>query len=358
MNSKPEKTSQDRNFTHWEFWPAWLFYLPIGLQYVRLAWRYGGFGIPAHANPGIETGGIIGESKMDMLQTLQKTSPEFTARSWLLNHPDPLKRLADITALLDSNQLQFPFILKPDVGQRGSGVKCIRSAPQITEYLMASPSPVVAQEFVQGPFEAGLFYFRFPNEMRGHIFSITEKQFPCLKGDGRSTIKELILENDRARRTRNTYFKRFHPCLDEVLELGVSFPLVQTGNHAQGCIFKDGFHLYSKALRDRFEAISKAIPGFFIGRYDVRFRSKDTFMQGNEFKILELNGAASEATHIYDPNNTLRRAYGTLFRQWELVFRIGHECQGRNISKHYSGLDLLRRWLNHRKKSKNHPVAD
>ena len=45
--------------------------------------------------------------------------------------------------------------------------------------------------------------------------------------------------------------------------------------------------------------------------------------RGENFKILELNGAASEATSIYDTRNSLFRAYAILFRQWDLVFAIG-----------------------------------
>ena len=31
---------------HWEFWPAWLFYLPVGANYLRLALKYRGFTLP------------------------------------------------------------------------------------------------------------------------------------------------------------------------------------------------------------------------------------------------------------------------------------------------------------------------
>jgi hypothetical protein len=46
-------------------------------------------------------------------------------------------------------------------------------------------------------------------------------------------------------------------------------------------------------------------------------------MRGDDFAIVELNGASSESTNIYDPSRSLFQAYRTLFRQWALVFRIG-----------------------------------
>ena len=38
--------------------------------------------------------------------------------------------------------------------------------------------------------------------------------------------------------------------------------------------------------------------------------------------MVELNGATAEATSIYDPKNSLRTAYRTLFAQWRLLFDI------------------------------------
>ena len=37
---------------------------------------------------------------------------------------------------------------------------------------------------------------------------------------------------------------------------------------------------------------------------------------GHGFKIIELNGVTSEATHIYHPGTPLTQAYGVLMTQW------------------------------------------
>ena len=68
--------------------------------------------------------------------------------------------------------------------------------------------------------------------------------------------------------------------------------------------------------------MSRSIDGFFFGRYDIRGETTAE-IQAGRFKVIELNGVSSEATNIYDPRGTLRAAYGSLFRQWELAFRIG-----------------------------------
>jgi hypothetical protein len=122
-----------------------------------------------------------------------------------------------------------------------------------------------------------------------------------------------------------TYLRRFAHMRKSVLAPGQTPRLVEAGNHAQGCIFRDGMRLWSKQLEEQIDAISKGLPGFYVGRYDVRFGSVDQFIRGEGFMILELNGAASEATSAYDSSKSLREAYRILFRQWELVFTIGDQ---------------------------------
>lgn len=46
-------------------------------------------------------------------------------------------------------------------------------------------------------------------------------------------------------------------------------------------------------------------------------------MAGKDFKIVEVNGVTSEATHIYDPSVSLWQAYRVLMEQWRIAFEIG-----------------------------------
>jgi len=71
------------------------------------------------------------------------------------------------------------------------------------------------------------------------------------------------------------------------------------------------------ALAERMDAISRKLTGFNIGRYDIRYSNQEDLRAGRNFQIIELNGAASEATSIYDSRNSLLAAYRTLFRQWD-----------------------------------------
>src|SRR5947207_2312642 len=68
----------------WEFWPAWLFYLPVAGFCAWLGIRFRGLALPTVANPSQKNGGVVGESKSEILRTLMETSPELTADAFLI----------------------------------------------------------------------------------------------------------------------------------------------------------------------------------------------------------------------------------------------------------------------------------
>ncbi len=342
--------------SRWEFWPAGLFYAPVPFMCAWLGIKYRGLGLPTAANPAQRNGGIVGESKGEVLQELMRVAPSRTAASYLLGPASVSERVQTLRNLLDSGRLALPFVLKPDTAQRGEGFRKILSMEEACGYLAQVASPVVAQAYVPGPREAGIFYYRFPGKERGEIFAITEKEFPVITGDGVRTARELIEADPRARLIAGTYLRRLGPAADHVLPPGEKLRLVEAGNHCQGCIFRDGMDLHSEKLRAVLDEISQALPGFFIGRYDVRYATDDDLRAGR-FTILELNGSASEATSIYDERNSLRSAYKTLYRQWELVYAIGAANRDRG-QRPASVLDLWRDWRRYVRQSAFYPMAD
>lgn len=342
---------------HWEFWPAGMFYPPVAIYCVWLSIKYRGLTLPTAANPGIFSGGIVGESKMATLSDLMATSPEFVAEAELVCSSTVDERLACLRDICQRRQISYPFILKPDVGQRGAGIKLIRTEEQAIAYLEQTDAPLVLQRYAPGPHEIGVFYYRFPHESRGHIFAITEKIFPILKGDGRSTIRELIWRDSRARYMAEKYLARLAGRAGDVLAEGETLKLVEAGNHAQGCIFRDGMHLWTPALARRIDEVSRELSGFFIGRYDIRYSSEEDLRAGGNFQIIELNGAASEATSIYDARNSLAVAYRTLFRQWELVFAIGAANRRRGCAPTRLSL-VWKTWREYSRQAATYPAAD
>jgi len=241
----------------------------------------------------------------------------------LLGTEDSSARVDSLARAMRVRDWTFPIVLKPDVGQRGYGVRVVRSSNDAFAYLEQLRDPVIAQPYHEGPFEAGIFYYRMPGDARGRILCITDKHFPAVIGDGRTTVEDLVWAHQRYRMQAATFVARFGERRDEIPSAGERVALGIAGNHAQGAMFTDGRALITAALEDRVEQIARCYDGFFIGRFDVRYRNRSEFMAGRDLAIVELNGATAECTNIYDPAGSLFAAYGQLFLQWRLVFAIG-----------------------------------
>jgi hypothetical protein len=305
----------------------------------------------------MQTGGLIGESKFDTLADLAGTHPGFTAETHLVRFVSVDQQAEDILRLRNESNLPYPVVLKPDVGQRGHGFRIIHSDDEVRQYCAQFQRDVLVQEYVPGPEEAGIFYYRFPSESKGKIFAITEKVFPIVTGDGHRTLEELILSDPRASLVSATYLQRFAQQRDRIVAEGKRVKLVEAGNHCQGAIFLDGVRLHSEELERQIDQISQAVSGFFVGRYDVRYTCEEALRAGREFQIIELNGISSEATSVYDPANSLFRAYRTLFRQWEIIFAIAAE--NRKLGLPPTTLrEIWQNWTHYRKSSALHTVSD
>jgi hypothetical protein len=236
--------------------------------------------------------------------------------------------------------LSFPVVLKPDQGQRGTGVAVIRSTEESDRYLSSAAVDTIIQEYAYGD-EFGVFYYRRPEERRGRIFSITEKRMPAVIGDGVSTLEKLILADDRAVCIARFLIDKHQAHASEVPTRGERVQLVELGTHCKGAMFLDGSWINTPELETRIDEIGRSFEGFYFGRFDIRTPSIDDFRAGRNFKVVELNGVTSEATHIYDPRNSLVDAYRVLFEQWRLAFEIGVTNRERGV-KASSLRELLR----------------
>lgn len=308
-----------RRLTRWEYWPRWAFYPPVILYVAWLGLRYRSLRLITCVNPAMPGGGLVGESKHAILSALARGSSR-VARTALVAVGAAGERATAVRRLMREWNTTFPIVLKPDVGERGSGVRIVRDETQLRSYFDEARGDVLLQPFVAGV-EAGLFYYRLPGESRGRLFAITEKRMPAVAGDGRRTLEELILADERAVCLAPLFFRRHASRLAAVPAPGEEVALAELGTHCRGAAFFDGSQLRTLELEAAVDEVSRGYPGFWFGRYDVRAPSWEALRAGT-FTVVELNGATSEATSIYDPRHSLLTAYRTLFRQWALLFRI------------------------------------
>lgn len=313
-----------RRTTRWEFWPSWVIYPPVVVYIIYLGFKHNnGFMDFTSVNPCMLFGGLLGESKSQILASFGPDAPEIPKFTLLENRADVSQSIDDLAEFMEEEGLSFPVVLKPDVGERGQGVAIIRSWEEATEYFRVCAEPVVAQEFVGG-YEFGVFYVRNRNDERGRIISIGAKNLLWVEGDGTSDLEELILGDDRAVCLAPYFLRKLAKRLGEVPAAGETVFLSELGTHCRGAVFTDGWdQVWSEELENRIEALSRRSTGFFFGRYDVRTPSIEAMKESGEFKVLEVNGVTSERAEIYEPGNSLFNAYRKHFEQWSLAFQIG-----------------------------------
>src|SRR3546814_20997553 len=69
----------------WEFWPAWLFYVPIVGYILWLGLRFRQPTAFTASNPAFESGGVVGESKAVALGALMERAKDLVASFDLLD---------------------------------------------------------------------------------------------------------------------------------------------------------------------------------------------------------------------------------------------------------------------------------
>ncbi|MBX2899288.1 MAG: hypothetical protein KF775_06545 [Cyclobacteriaceae bacterium] len=276
------------------------------------------------SNPTIPTGGMMGESKYDVLRMVPNAVKPATI---LIKLPASREH---VLQTLRENNLQLPVVCKPDLGERGWMVRIIKTSSEIDIYLKEIKTDFIVQEFVNLPLEFGVFYVRFPSQQTGFVNSVTGKEFLTVTGDGSKTLQQLIEAKDRARLQWPVLRKLYAHRLTEIIPAGQSIELVSIGNHCLGTSFINCNHLINEKLTQSFDAISQQIDGFYFGRFDLRCATLDD-LQAGRVKILELNGCGAEPAHIYHPGASLWQGIGTLITHWKNLYRVSKENHARGV---------------------------
>jgi hypothetical protein len=347
-----------------EFWPMWAFYPPVMAYAAWLMLRHRGVLLPTVANPSFPGGGFYGESKADILALAMKHVPEWTAPFIRVERPDatwldPSVEADAALALLHDAGLNLPVVAKPDLGCRGAGVKLVRTPQALRAYIEAFPrgATFLLQRLVPFEGEAGIFYCRRPGQARGRIISITLKYFPHVMGDGRRSLRELIMADPRAGKLPHLYLKRHTARLDDIPAAGESIRLAFAGSHSRGAIFRNGTHLVTPEMEARFDDIASRLPEFHFGRFDIRFEQFAEVQAGRGFTILEANGAGAESTHIWDRRTGLLQAWRDLMQQYRWLFEIGAANRARGF-KPMRWADFVRAYRREKRLTPLYPATD
>lgn len=352
-----------------EFWPAWFFYTPVVIYWLWLSVRYRNFGLPMVVNPNIALGGMVGESKLAILRQggelahsyiLPYLARELPVSSPLHKRDETLwAHVENDIALAERAGIPLPFVVKPELGCRGAGVRLIANANQLARYLRAFPTDrrYVIQKLAPYAAEAGIFYEKMPGDAKGSVTSITLKYRPFVVGDGVRNLKTLIMCDRRASILRKIYFAKNKTRLKEIPRKGEEVPLAFAGSHCRGSIFRNGNEYISQRLSDKIDSLMGDFPNFHYGRLDVKFKNVEKLSAGRDFVIIEINGVSSEKTHIWDSRTSLYQVFATLFEQYATLFKMGHKMRACGF-RVPSARTLVATWIRELKQGNRYPSAD
>jgi hypothetical protein len=286
-------------------------------------------------NPCMKYGGVMGESKYKVLSMIPA---QYIPKTLFITRSTSFSR---ILAAIKENEISYPFIIKPDVGERGKGVEMINGEPELESYLIGKTNDLLIQEYVDYALEFGILYYRIPGEKKGRITSAVQKGFLTISGDGKSSLLDLMSSQIRAVGRLGYLKEKFKNKLDTILAVGEKMNLEPIGNHCRGTTFYNAQYLIDGQLNNVFDKIALKIQGYYYGRFDIKVPSIEDLYTGENIMILELNGVSSEVAHIYDPEYKLIRAYKDIASNMKIISQIAR-------INHYTGIsyDTLGTFLN------------
>ncbi len=301
--------------TNWEFWPFYIVYIPVYFYFLWLALKSRSLFFFSASNPGVDTGGLYGESKWDVLQ---KVPAYLIPKTILIKAGTPPQQISEMTKRAG---ITFPLIAKPDIGERGFLVEKIDDAPSLEIYLSRFRIDFLLQEYIDYDYEYNILFYKMPGESKGEISSVTTKKYMSVTGDGKSTVLELMEKDFHAVMQVERFKREKEQLMNAIPAAGETLRIEPIGNHARGAAFFDGRKMIDGRMTDAFDKIAAQIPDMNIFRFDVKCKNPEDLKAGL-IKIVELNGAGGEPTHIYETGYPLLRAWGDLLRLWSIIYKV------------------------------------
>ena len=254
--------------THWETWDYRIKLIPLLPVWCWHCLRSGSWWFFTTANPTLTFGGFQGEGKREMYDQL----PSGTYPKTL--YVTPSQAWPEVEQRVTAEQYTYPLAVKPDVGMMGLLFQKVNTPGELRQYHETMPVDYLIQAFVSYPIEVSVFYYRFPNEPRGTITGFVRKEFLDVVGDGQSTLWDLM--------------RRY-----ELLKV--------------------------------FDELSHHSGHFYFGRYDVKCQSIADLKRGQNFSIIEFNGAGAAPHHVYGNGHSLGQAYRIILHHWNVLYLIAKQ---------------------------------
>ncbi len=301
--------------SHWESWDWRIKYVPILPVWMWNCIRARSFWFFTPSNSKLVFGGFEGVTKMSIYEHLP---PGSYPKTKLIKASQPF---AEVEQMVNSHYT-YPFVVKPDVGRMGLMFRIIRTPEALKAYHEFMPVDYIVQEFVDYPLEVSVFYYRFPGEKSGTITGFIRKEFPEIKGNGESTIGELMAASPRVCFRLDEMRTKHADKLNVVLAKGEAFRLSNALNLSRGCSLVSLESEKDERLLKLFDELSSYSDTLYYGRYDIKCASLEDMKAGKNFSIIEYNGCGAEPHHVYGNGNTFAKACLILAHHWNILFRV------------------------------------
>jgi hypothetical protein len=304
---------------NWEQWPFKILYTPIAPVWLWYIIRSRALWFFTPSNPRLTFGGMEGEPKKEMHDLLpQHLCPEFF-------NVHPSEDFSFVLKRLREHKINFPLIVKPEVGGQGILFRKIDTEEKLKNYHTQVPVEYFVQQLIQYPLEVSLFYYRYPNEPRGVITGFLQKIPLQVTGDGLHTLEELISMNSKSEKRMAELSMKHNHNFKKVLGCGEKYMLSYAANHNRGAHFIDLKNEIDENIARILDEISLSVNDFFYGRYDIMCNSLEELKQGKNFVILEYNGCGAEPNHFYDTGYTLTGAWKEILKHWKILYEISRQ---------------------------------
>ena len=305
-----------KKIKNWEQWPFKILYAPIVPFWLWYMIRSGAVWFFTPSNPKLTFGGMDGEPKKEMHALLP---PELCPVFFNIN---PSEDFSEIKKRLLFSGIEYPLIVKPEVGGRGILFRKIENEEHLKEYHSKIPVEYFIQEFIDYPVEASLFYYRYPFEKIGAITGFLQKVPMRVTGDGVHNLGQLLLMDLKTKQRLAELKLKHEVNLNKIIPAGEVYVLSYAGNHNRGAHFIDLSSEINDDLVKMLDKISIGINDFFYGRYDIMCQSIEDLKRGENFVILEYNGSGAEPNHFYDTGYTLIGAWKEILKHWKILYKI------------------------------------
>jgi len=292
----------------WEYSPEWVIHLPTSVMYAWFSLRSLNPLFFTNVSHDYRDSNITNSGKSEVYRHLEPS-----------NYPKTILVHAQESHIFDRDKLPaYPLIAKPNIGKRGFSAALLKDQADLSTYVNDSQVDFLLQEYIDYPYECGIFYIRHPSQSNGKITSVGLKTLLSITGDGKSSMIDLLHQRGLNELSGSALP---HYDLDStILGDGEVVVIEPIGSHNRGTVVKSGDHLINDQL---LQSIETALGQFelYYGRLDIKYKTWDQLLQG-DFKIIEINTITSEPLSIYDAKVGLVGKYKVLYRHLKDLFSI------------------------------------